>query len=227
MAVAAKRIRRRRVRARSYPAPTQRRGGRSRRAVDIAAALLLLVMCAPILLAGMIAVWIGSGRPVLFGHIRLGRNGRPFRCWKLRTMHPDAERALDDVPGLRARYVANGYKLPLRSDPRVTSVGRILRRTYIDELPQLFNVLGGTMSLIGPRPIVPSELSNYGRYGQELLRERPGIIGAWTSRGRARPPYPERARLELDYIRNRTLRRDLAILLRAFPVILRGQPEDA
>ncbi len=198
-----------------------------RRVFDVLAALILLLASSPFLIAGMIAVWLGSGRPVLFAHRRLGQAGRPFRCWKLRTMHADAERALDEAPALKARYVANGYKLPASSDPRVTGVGRVLRRTYIDELPQLFNVLNGTMSLIGPRPIVPAELENYEPSADELLQERPGIIGAWTSHGRARPPYPERATIELDYIRNRTLRRDLAILLRALPVIIRGQPEDA
>ena len=216
-----------RERPRALPAIAARPLGPLRsvvaRAFDIGGALMLLLLTSPLIALGAVIVLTNGGRPIFFGHVRVGRGGRLFRCWKLRTMHSDAEHALDVVPGLRARYVANGYKLPLTSDPRVTRVGRVLRRRYLDELPQLINVLDGTMSLIGPRPIVPDELKNYGCWGEELLRERPGIIGAWTSRGRARPPYPERARLELDYLRNRSIRRDLAILLRALPVIVRGQ----
>jgi exopolysaccharide production protein ExoY len=197
-----------------------------KRVLDVPAALLLLALAAPLLLLAAAAVLVTSGRPVLFGHRRLGRHGTPFRCWKLRTMQIDAEQVLSTSPGLREQYVANGYKLPHAADPRLTRVGGFLRRTHIDELPQLVNVLNGTMSLVGPRPVVADELRNYGEYGAELLRVRPGIIGEWTSRGRARPPYPERAALELAYIRERSLTRDAHLLLRAVPVILRGQTED-
>jgi len=177
----------------------------------------------PVLLLGAAAVRAVDGRPVFFGHQRLGRNGRRFRCWKLRTMRLDAEETLAREPELRSQYVRNGYKLPNGSDPRVTRLGRILRRTYIDEIPQLWNVLNGTMSLVGPRPIVPDELEHYAGGEEELLSERPGIVGAWTSRGRARPAYPERARIELDYLRTRSPSRDLIILARTIPVVLRGQ----
>src|SRR5687768_18194217 len=114
-----------------------------RRAVDVIAATLLLLLTAPVLLLGMLAVWIGSGRPIFFGHARVGRYGRTFHCWKLRTMDVDAERRLEREPKLRESYVRNGYKLPGNGDPRITRVGHVLRRTYIDELPQLFNVLQG------------------------------------------------------------------------------------
>jgi len=195
----------------------------ARRAFDIVAAILLLVLLAPFLIAGALVVLVGSGRPVFFGHERIGRNGHRFRCLKLRTMRVDAERRLEHEPELRHRYLDGGYKLPNGSDPRITRSGRWLRRTYIDEIPQLFNVISGSMSLVGPRPIVPSELREYGEEAAELLRIRPGIIGEWTSRGRKRPEYPERARLELDYVRNRTPGRDLVILVRSVPVVLRGQ----
>jgi exopolysaccharide production protein ExoY len=194
-----------------------------RRLADIAGATLLLLLLSPIVLLGAVAVLVVEGRPVFFGHRRLGRDGRRFRCWKLRTMRLDAEETLAREPELHTQYVSNGYKLPNGSDPRVTRLGRILRRTYIDEIPQLWNVLNGTMSLVGPRPIVPDELEHYAGGEDELLRERPGIVGAWTSRGRARPAYPERARIELDYLRTRTPSRDLIILARTIPVVLRGQ----
>jgi lipopolysaccharide/colanic/teichoic acid biosynthesis glycosyltransferase len=138
-------------------------------------------------------------------------------------MSVDAEERLDREPELYELYVRNGFKLPAASDPRITLVGRVLRRTYIDEIPQFFNVLRGEMSLIGPRPIVDAELRSYGRHADDLLRIKPGLFGAWTSLGRQRPPYPIRARLELEYVRNRTVREDLRILRRSFRAIIAGQ----
>jgi lipopolysaccharide/colanic/teichoic acid biosynthesis glycosyltransferase len=201
------------------------RAGALRRLADVVGACVLLLLTLPMLAVGTAAVLIGSGRPIFFGHVRLGREGRRFRCWKLRTMGVDAERHLEREPGLKAKYVANGFKLPVDGDPRITTVGRWLRRSYLDELPQLFNVLNGTMSLVGPRPIVPDELVHYGPAADELLHARPGMVGAWTSCGLRRPDYPERAQLELDYIRNRSPGRDLVILARSIPVVLRGQVE--
>lgn len=196
-----------------------------KRAVDVVGAAVLLVIALPLLAIAALAVLLDSGRPVLFGHVRLGQGGRPFRCWKLRTMEVDAEARLEREPALRRRYVENGFKLPLDGDPRITRVGRWLRRSYLDELPQLFNVLAGTMSLVGPRPIVREELAWFGDGAAELLRVKPGIFGEWTSRGRRRPEYPERAKLELCYARNRTLRRDLRILVRSIPAVLSGQAD--
>lgn len=194
-----------------------------RRIVDLLLGSLLLIVTAPLLAAAALAVLTGSGRPVFFGHRRVGRAGQPFRCWKLRTMRVDAERALEEQPALRERYVSNGYKLPNGDDPRITREGRWLRRTYLDELPQLLNVLNGTMSLVGPRPVVTEELEQFGPEKDELLREKPGLFGEWVSRGPDRPAYPERARIEIQYLRNRTLGRDLWILARSIPAVLKGQ----
>jgi lipopolysaccharide/colanic/teichoic acid biosynthesis glycosyltransferase len=194
-----------------------------RRAADVVGSISLLVFFAPFLFIAVVAIVVGSGRPVFFRQERLGKDGRVFRCWKLRTMKVGAENDLEREPLLKLQYVANGFKLPNGDDPRITREGRWLRRTYIDEVPQLFNVIAGSMSLIGPRPIVADELVHYGGEADELLRTKPGIVGAWTSHGRRRPDYPERARLELDYVRNRSTLRDLAIVLRSIPVVLRGQ----
>jgi len=198
---------------------------RARRVFDVSGACLLLLLLAPVLLIGVLVVLIGSGRPVFYGHERVGRDRRRFRCLKLRTMGVHAERHLLGDPDLRHRYINGGYKLPNGTDPRITRPGRWLRRTYIDEIPQLFNVIGGSMSLVGPRPVVPSELLEYGAAAEELLGVRPGIIGEWTSRGRERPGYPERARLELEYVRGRNPVHDLVLLVRSVPVVLRGQGE--
>jgi len=201
-------------------------GGPIRRTVDVAAAAVLLLVLSPLLLVGVVTVAATCGRPIFFGHRRLGRHGRPFRCWKLRTMTVDAERQLDLDPALRDRHRSNGYKLPNGADPRVTRCGRWLRRTYLDEIPQLFNVLVGDMSLVGPRPIVPAELGLFGEEGSDLLTMKPGIFGAWNSMGRQRPPYPVRADLELEYVRSRTALSDLVILARSVVAVLQGQGDE-
>jgi exopolysaccharide production protein ExoY len=198
-----------------------------KRALDVVLALLLIVLTAPMLLLAAAAVLLTSGRPVFFGHLRIGRHGVPFRCWKLRTMSVGAELVLATNPTLHAHYVSNGFKLPLSADPRVTPLGALLRRSYIDELPQLFNVLSGTMSMVGPRPIVAPEVAEYGATAGELLSARPGIFGAWAAEGRARPTYPQRSQLELEYVRRRSLALDLLILVRSVPVVLLGQGPDA
>ena len=152
----------------------------SRRAGDVVGASLLLVLSSPLLLVSAAVVLLGSGRPIFFGHTRLGRGGKAFKCLKLRTMRNGAEGHLEEDPELKERYIRNGFKLPLDEDPRITPVGRWLRRSYVDELPQLINVLRGDMSLVGPRPVVQEELAEFGDDAQELLSHRPGIFGAWT-----------------------------------------------
>lgn len=205
--------------------PTRADGG-LRRAADLAGATLLLTATLPLLAGAALAVLMTSGRPIFFGHVRVGRDGLPFRCWKLRTMEVGAEARLREDMELHRLYVENGFKIPADDDPRLTPLGRHLRRRFLDELPQLFNVLNGTMSLVGPRPLVRDELTWYGDAADELLAVRPGIVGEWTSRGPARPDYPERAELELDYVRGRTAGRDLRILARSAWVVLRGHLED-
>ena len=203
-------------------------GGRAgeavRRGLDVLAAVVLLALTAPLLLAAAALVALSAGRPVFFGHRRVGRGGRVFHCWKLRTMSVDAEKQLDDHPELLRLHRAGGFKLPASRDPRIIRGGRWLRRTHLDELPQLFNVLVGEMSLVGPRPVVEEELRLFDDVDL-LLSVRPGVFGEWTSRGRRRPPYPERARVELEWVRNRNPLRDLTILLRSARVVLRGQDD--
>ena len=199
--------------------------GIGKRALDLVGTTVLLVLTSPLLVLGTLAVLLGSGRPIFFGHRRLGHDGVPFRCWKLRTMRVGAEAELEPESALYEQYRGNGFKLPNEADPRVTRVGGWLRRTYLDEIPQLFNVLNGTMSLVGPRPVVADELKCYGENAHELLRVRPGVFGEWTSRGASRPPYPERAALEMEYVQHHSLMRDLAILARSIPVVFKGQED--
>ncbi len=197
-----------------------------KRIFDIAGASLLFLLSLPLLILAAAGVKLSSRGPVFFAHHRVGMGGRTFRCMKLRTMVVGAEEWLDRDPDLRAKHKGNGYKLPRAHDPRVTPLGHFLRFTHLDELPQLLNVLKGEMSLVGPRPIVEEELEWYGDRKGELLSVRPGVFGAWTGQGKDRVDYPERAEVELDYVRDPSLARDLAILLRNVPVVLTGQMEE-
>jgi exopolysaccharide production protein ExoY len=197
------------------------------RALDVASALVLLAATAPLLAASALVVLAGGGRPVFFGHVRVGRGGRLFPCWKLRTMAVDAEARLAADAELRRRYVANGFKLPASEDPRLLPGGRWLRRLYLDELPQLWNVLRGDMALIGPRPLVPDEITQFGADAADLLAHRPGLFGEWTSRGRSRPPYPERVQVEMEWVADPSFARGARILARSVGAIMRGQGEEA
>jgi lipopolysaccharide/colanic/teichoic acid biosynthesis glycosyltransferase len=198
---------------------------RLRRSLDVVVAVALLIVASPILIGGALWVFAVDGGPVLFGHRRVGRGGRSFRCWKLRTMKVDAERILEDTPDLLRLHRQNDFKLPALRDPRIVRGGRFLRRTHLDELPQLVNLLVGDMTLVGPRPVVEDELDRFGDGIAALVSVRPGIFGAWTSLGRRRPIYPERARIEIDGVRRRGFVHDFRILLRSVGVVLRGQEE--
>jgi lipopolysaccharide/colanic/teichoic acid biosynthesis glycosyltransferase len=192
-----------------------------KRAVDVFGAVVGLVLAVPLMLLLAPLIWVTSPGPVLFSHTRLGRDGRPFQCYKLRTMCADAESHLASDPALRAAYRANGYKLPSHADRRVTRLGRFMRLSSLDELPQFWNVLRGDMSLVGPRPIVGEELEHYDvRDRRLLLSVRPGITGAWAVGGRSRVGYPRRGQLELDYVRGWSLGRDFVILFQTAGAVL-------
>lgn len=197
--------------------------GQSRvgRGLDVAASGALILLLLPLLLVVSAAVFIADPGPVFFGHVRLGRGGRAFRCWKFRTMVVDAEARLQallasDVDA-RAEWERD-HKL--RSDPRVTKLGRFLRKSSLDELPQLVNVLLGTMSLVGPRPIVLAEVSRYGRYFADYCRVRPGITGLWQVSGRNDVDYRRRVALDVAYARSKTIQLDIRIVLLTVPCVL-------
>jgi len=192
-----------------------------KRSFDLAASLGGLVLLSPVLALVAAAVKLDSPGPVFFRQERLGVEGRRFRIFKFRTMRQDAEEVLRSDAALYRRYVENDFKLPPGEDPRVTRVGRLLRRTSLDELPQLFNVLAGHMSLVGPRPIVPEEIRHYGDSAAVFLGVKPGLTGRWQVNGRSDVGYPERAELDLEYIKNWSLGTDLSILLRTVPAVFR------
>lgn len=190
-----------------------------KRAVDLLGASIGVLLLAPFLLIIAAIIRSESRGPALFKHWRVGRRGRGFHCLKFRTMRSDAEEILESDPEMKRLYRENHYKLPERLDHRITRFGWFLRRTSLDELPQLFNVVSGEMSLVGPRPVVEGELEHYHGSERLLLSVRPGMTGNWAVSGRHHVGYPARAELELRYVRGWTLRQDLGILARTLRAV--------
>jgi lipopolysaccharide/colanic/teichoic acid biosynthesis glycosyltransferase len=190
------------------------------RALDLTVAPLLLFALSPLLAIAAIAIIVDSGRPVLFRRRVLGRGGKEFDAYKLRTMCNEAENILRTSRGL---VEAHRERRKLASDPRVTRVGRLLRKYSIDEIPQLVNVVRGQMSLVGPRMIHPPELMRFGALGPRLLERRPGLTGLWQVSGRSELPFSARLQLDLEYLETRSLGLDLKLLLKTVPAVLRGR----
>ena len=192
-------------------------------AADLLIAFLLLVAFAPLMLTLAVLVRLDGG-PALFGHERLGVRGRPFKCLKFRTMVVDGDRVLRETlerdPSLAAEWAETRK---LTNDPRVTRLGRILRATSLDELPQLLNVLRREMSLVGPRPIVRGEVERYAEDISYYYGARPGLTGLWQVSGRSDTSYEKRVALDSSYVRNRMIWHELAILLKTIPVVLGRQ----
>jgi exopolysaccharide production protein ExoY len=193
-----------------------------KRFVDVIGAIVLGVVFMPLIMVIVFMLRKGGG-PVIYVHRRVGRGGRMFPCLKFRTMVPNADQRLRDLlernPELQAEWVRD-HKL--RHDPRVTRLGRFLRRTSLDELPQLVNVLRGEMSLVGPRPVVREELLRYGKSVGTYLAARPGITGLWQVTGRNDTDYRRRVVLDTYYVRNQNLFLDLYILAKTTGVVLGG-----
>ena len=197
-------------------------GGLAKRGFDIVVASLALVLLAPLMLVIAALLRISGSSPVIYAHTRIGANGRPFDCYKFRTMVVDAdkrlERLLSSDPVI-AKEWQETHKL--RNDPRVTRLGQFLRQSSIDEIPQLFNVLIGDMSCVGPRPVVAAELAPYGPYVEDYLAARPGITGMWQVSGRNSLSYAERVALDVKYVRQWSPMLDAVILLKTIPAVLR------
>ncbi len=192
-----------------------------KRTIDIVGVALLALPCLPILLLSILALKLDSPGPAFFGHQRMGRDGKPFKVWKLRTMVVDAEARLKALlqadPNAREEF-ANTFKL--KNDPRVTPLGRFLRKTSLDELPQLWNVLVGEMSLVGPRPIVAGERVLYGEFYQIVSTVQPGITGVWQTSGRNLTSYEARKHFDTHYVRNWSIWLDLAIIVRTLQAVI-------
>ncbi len=189
-----------------------------KRGVDVVLAAVMLVAVAPLLALLATAIWVETGMPVLFRAQRLGRGGRPFAMYKLRSMAPGSDGVLD---GLMSSNLAEGM-VKIADDPRVTPLGGLLRRFSLDELPQLWNVLRGDMSLVGPRPHELGEVSLQDVVLARRLMIRPGLTGLWQVKARTNPSLAVRVHYDLKYIAEWSLLLDLAIALETIPVLLRG-----
>jgi exopolysaccharide production protein ExoY len=191
------------------------------RAVDLFVAVLAAIVLAPLMLVLAFLTWASDGGPAFFGHLRVGRMGQLFRCWKFRSMVVNADEVLAEYlasnPEARAEWAAC-HKL--RHDPRITRMGRFLRASSLDELPQLWNVLVGEMSIVGPRPIVIAEIERYRSNFAAYCACRPGITGLWQISGRSDVSYEQRVELDTRYAKSRSLMLDVQIMASTIPAVL-------
>ena len=186
-----------------------------------ACAVVLLLLLAPLMGLVALAIWCEDGAPVLFTHWRVGQRWRLFRCLKFRSMVRHADRALAELLEHDDRAREEWLRdRKLRADPRVLRIGNLLRKTSLDELPQLFNVVRGEMHLVGPRPVVVQEIPRYGPYKRHYLSVKPGMTGLWQVSGRNQLSYAQRVALDARYVETRSLMMDLGILLRTVRVLL-------
>jgi exopolysaccharide production protein ExoY len=192
-----------------------------KRSLDFVGAGVALILLLPLLCLIALAVKLSDRGPVIYRHRRVGYRGAAFSCFKFRTMVPDADSVLRSHLAENRQAASEWHTCrKLRDDPRVTPLGLVLRKTSLDELPQLFNILKGEMSLVGPRPVVPTELSKYGESIEHYLGARPGLTGLWQVSGRNDVDYGTRVALDRRYVEEWSFRRDLLIILKTSAVVL-------
>lgn len=204
-------------------APAIQRLSPLKRALDLMIAVPLLVFTAPLWIAIAVAIRMTDGGAAMFRQTRIGLGGRTFTCFKFRSMVTDADARLQELlqndPQAAAEWAADQK---LRDDPRITLIGRFLRKTSLDELPQLINIIRGDMSVVGPRPVVRDEIVRYGRYFADYASVRPGVTGLWQVSGRNDMSYERRVRLDAIYARRQSALFDIKILLATIPAVLKG-----
>lgn len=192
-----------------------------KRAIDILLSFLGLIILSPIFLIIAIAIKIDSKGPVFFLHKRIGKNGKEFKMYKFRTMCDNAEDMIKNFTEEQKKEFEKNYKLT--NDPRITRVGKILRKSSLDELPQILNILKGELSIIGPRPVVRDELEKYGDQKQKLLSVKPGLTGYWAVNGRSDTTYEERINMELYYVDHISFLLDIKIFFKTILVVLKRE----
>jgi lipopolysaccharide/colanic/teichoic acid biosynthesis glycosyltransferase len=207
----------------SSPLVRRRSSRAAKRAVDILLATVALAVLAPVFLAIALAIELDSRGPVFFRQLRIGAGGRAFRICKFRTMALDADERKPEVAHLNVHLAGGDPRMfKIVDDPRVTRTGRFLRRYFLDELPQLFNVLRGEMSLVGPRPLIPEEDAEVPEWGRRRLSVRPGMTGTWQVLGHSRVPFEQMVALDREYVRTWSMGRDFGLILRTIPLVVRG-----
>lgn len=192
-----------------------------KRTLDITVALIALLLLSPLLVLIATLIKLESSGGVLFKQDRVGLNSVPFTMWKFRSMSVDAEAQRSNLS--QQNEMSSGITFKMKRDPRITRVGALIRKTSIDELPQLFNVLKGDMSLVGPRPPLPSEVSEYSRSDRLRLEVVPGITCLWQISGRSDIPFEQQVKLDIQYIEKQTLWFDLWVLLKTIPAVLKAR----
>jgi lipopolysaccharide/colanic/teichoic acid biosynthesis glycosyltransferase len=193
----------------------------AKRTIDVTLAIVMIILCAPLCLLVAALVKLSDGGPVIFWQLRVGRGGREFLFPKFRSMKVDAEESFDELALFNDHSESITFKM--RRDPRVTRIGRIIRRLSIDELPQLWCVLKGEMSLVGPRPALPREVIHYNFIDRRRLEATPGLTCIWQVSGRGDVPFDEQVKLDIQYIETQTLALDCRLLLRTIPAVLSGR----
>jgi exopolysaccharide biosynthesis polyprenyl glycosylphosphotransferase len=192
----------------------------AKRTFDIVASGLGIILISPFLLIIALAVKLGDGGPIIFKQERVGLNGQTFNMLKFRSMRVDAEKILADLKKQQSADAGNSVMFKMKDDPRVTKVGKFLRRYSLDELPQLFNVLNGTMSLVGPRPPLLREVKTYEKHVYRKFLVKPGITGLWQVNGRSNLSWEDSVRLDLYYVENWSMMEDVQILFRTFKAVV-------
>lgn len=190
----------------------------SKRIIDIIASLIGLIVLSPIMLVVATLIKLEDPKgPIIFSQVRCGIDSRQFKIYKFRSMYIDAEQRLQELVHLNEQ---TGPVFKIKNDPRITRIGKFIRKTSLDELPQLINVLKGEMSLVGPRPALPNEVSQYTEYQKQRLMVKPGITCIWQVSGRNNIGFDEWVELDLKYIRNRSISLDLKLILQTLPALL-------
>ena len=192
-----------------------------KRLLDIVAASILLILLTPLVLTIMLLIRLESPGPIFFKQVRVGRWGKLFTMWKFRSMYIDAEARMAAL--LAENESGGGVIFKMKHDPRISRVGRFIRKASIDELPQLWNVVVGDMSLVGPRPALPSEVNQYSLADRRRLEVIPGITCIWQVSGRSDIPFPEQVKLDVLYIESSSFGNDILILLKTVPAVLLGR----
>ncbi|WP_326514849.1 sugar transferase [Clostridium intestinale] len=192
-----------------------------KRIFDVVSSTLLLIILSPLFLILIVLVKLDSKGPVFFGHKRIGYKGETISVYKFRSMVQNAEEVLKNfTPEQKVEFEKN-FKLD--DDPRVTKIGAFLRKTSLDELPQLINIIKGDMSVVGPRPIVQKEVVKYGKYAEKLFSVKPGLTGFWQANGRSDTTYDERVQMDMYYIDNRSIVLDIKILFKTVIAVIRKE----
>ena len=191
------------------------------RAIDVVGSLVALILLSPVFLIIAIAIKLESRGSVFFKHTRVGKNGKIIKIYKFRTMVENAEELIKKFTPEQMEEYKNNYKLT--NDPRITKVGKILRKTSLDELPQLLNILKGELTLIGPRPVIQEELEKYGEDKAKFLSVTPGLTGYWAANGRSCTSYGERMKMELYYVDNMSFKLDMQIFFKTFGAVIKRE----